>query len=300
MPTATLRQLIACSSCSRQWDAEGRAVGERFHCSCGTTLEVPAERSRDAAVVRCGQCGAARRAGSTACGFCEADFTVHERDLHTICPSCVARISDSARFCHHCGIAIQPQGTIGEVSVRTCPACDSRPALFRRSLGERGLAVEECHACAGLWLPTSTFGQLVAAARTGAPPPTLAVAQPAPSGAPTAPPGGTLYRPCPSCQKLMHRQNFGRRSGVIVDSCKECGLWFDFGELDRLLGWVRAGGEHVAERVAVDEQREQARRARMRLPPPDLGGRWGSSDVPVSPAVDLIGALVSWLVRPAR
>ena len=32
----------------------------------------------------------------------------------------------------------------------------------------------------------------------------------------------------------MHRFNYARRSGIIVDSCAAHGLWFDAGELNKL------------------------------------------------------------------
>jgi Zn-finger nucleic acid-binding protein len=40
----------------------------------------------------------------------------------------------------------------------------------------------------------------------------------------------------------MARMNFGRRSGVVVDVCGPHGTWFDGGELDAVLQFVRDGG----------------------------------------------------------
>jgi Zn-finger nucleic acid-binding protein len=40
----------------------------------------------------------------------------------------------------------------------------------------------------------------------------------------------------------MTRANFGRRSGIVVDTCRDHGTWFDRGELDAVLEFVRAGG----------------------------------------------------------
>ncbi len=77
-------------------------------------------------------------------------------------------------------------------------------------------------------------------------------------GKPTAP----MYRPCPECTKLMNRRNYGRRSGVIVDVCSEHGLWFDLGELSRILAWIRDGGlAHAQEQELIRTQAE-ARRTR--------------------------------------
>ncbi len=43
----------------------------------------------------------------------------------------------------------------------------------------------------------------------------------------------------------MHRKLQGQRSGVVVDSCREHGLWLDSGELRQLMEWSRAGGEKL-------------------------------------------------------
>ncbi len=69
------------------------------------------------------------------------------------------------------------------------------------------------------------------------------------------------YRPCPVCQKIMNRQNFGHRSGVVIDYCKEDGVFLDSGELNRLFLWKKAGGEEHHEKMKKwskegDEKRE--------------------------------------------
>jgi Zn-finger nucleic acid-binding protein len=50
------------------------------------------------------------------------------------------------------------------------------------------------------------------------------------------------YVRCPRCAKPMNRMNFGRRSGVIVDACRDHGTWLDAGELERVRDFVRAHG----------------------------------------------------------
>ena len=63
------------------------------------------------------------------------------------------------------------------------------------------------------------------------------------------------YAPCPDCGKLMNRRSFGQRSGVIVDDCREHGVWLDGGELRRLIRWTQAGGRrHHLESVAVKRE----------------------------------------------
>jgi Zn-finger nucleic acid-binding protein len=57
------------------------------------------------------------------------------------------------------------------------------------------------------------------------------------------------YRPCPRCQQLMNRKNFGGASGIVVDVCARHGTFFDAGELPRVLAFVRRGGLAKAQAV---------------------------------------------------
>jgi Zn-finger nucleic acid-binding protein len=64
------------------------------------------------------------------------------------------------------------------------------------------------------------------------------------------------YRPCPVCKALMNRSQYGKYSRVIVDTCKQHGVWLDEGELSQILEWVRGGGLDQS-RKAVHEARVQ-------------------------------------------
>jgi len=57
----------------------------------------------------------------------------------------------------------------------------------------------------------------------------------------------------------MHRRNFARSSQVILDTCKEHGLWFDLHELERVLSWIRGGGEARELRRTQQEQAAPSR-----------------------------------------
>jgi Zn-finger nucleic acid-binding protein len=50
------------------------------------------------------------------------------------------------------------------------------------------------------------------------------------------------YLHCPICKSMMTRQNFARRSGVIVDVCPNDGTWFDGGEVERASEYIRTHG----------------------------------------------------------
>ena len=77
---------------------------------------------------------------------------------------------------------------------------------------------------------------------------------------------GWRYRPCPVCRTLMNRKLHGKRSGVIVDSCRDHGIWLDAGELRQLLEWSRAGGEKLnQERRALEQQQISERERRKHM-----------------------------------
>ena len=71
-----------------------------------------------------------------------------------------------------------------------------------------------------------------------------------------------VYLKCPVCRKLMNRQKFGTRSGVIIDTCGSHGVWLDVGELRHILEWKKAGGALLdkirkEERKKEEEQKEK-------------------------------------------
>ena len=259
-----MRVLVACDSCRRQYDASGRDAGDLVRCACGASLRVPAALGHDAAVARCSSCGAPRQGGPGTrpdCAFCGSDFTLRELELNTLCPGCAARIADHGRFCHHCGLGIAPQPLAMAETDQPCPACAARARLRSRRWGE--VAALECGRCGGLWLGLEAFERLadrmparVTAELRPAP------RRPAASRAAARPLGG-LYRRCPYCRQLMNRRNFGRRSGVILDICREHGAWFDTDELARIVEWLRAGGLEGARRLDAEERRDEERVRRL-------------------------------------
>ncbi len=51
------------------------------------------------------------------------------------------------------------------------------------------------------------------------------------------------YIKCPVCQGWMKRKNFGYRSGVIINQCKQHGIWLESGQITHLMEWKKAGGQ---------------------------------------------------------
>ena len=48
--------------------------------------------------------------------------------------------------------------------------------------------------------------------------------------------------PCPICGELMPRRNFRRISGVLIDICRDHGIWLDPGELEQIRCFIANGG----------------------------------------------------------
>ena len=226
------------------------------------------------------------------CSFCGADFTLHERDLHTICPECMARVSDTASYCHHCACPLVPAGTAGEPTEYRCPACGDETFLSSRRIDPARVSVLECPRCAGLWVSGGEFDLLKERSRAVASV-VEGLGNPASSSDDSRAKrqSGPLYRPCPICEKLMNRQNYGRRSGVIVDSCRGHGLWFDATELDGVLRWIRSGGEAAAQRRLREEIAEERRQMELRRFSEPMGD--GLSQPTTKGAA--LGNLVAWL-----
>jgi Zn-finger nucleic acid-binding protein len=294
--------LVACTACRRQFDAGGRAPGTTFACVCGASVTVGAPRGHDAAVVRCSSCGASRQEGETACQWCDSEFTIHEKDLHTICPQCFARISDRARHCHHCGVAIAPQPIGASDPARACPTCRGAPPLRHRSLGGPPPLLE-CERCAGLWLAPAELRTLVTRVNAGAAQAreilgplkgkTAAGLMPDSSS-------GPLYRACVVCTQRMNRTRFAGRAGVIVDYCKDHGVWFDAHELARALEAVAAGSAALDARgreflpgdaARERKERRQAMEAAWLAEGPLPRSRWREGSA-ASLGVDLVGAIL--------
>jgi hypothetical protein len=258
-----MRILVACKQCHRRFEASRRKIGTKFRCHCGTVLTVQQPKGHTARVVRCSSCGGARQGETRNCGFCGSDFTLHERDLNTVCPNCLARVSDRARYCSECGDHLSAETIAGDVSPAQCPACRETEFLASRALGQERLNVLECQACTGLWLGVEAFRELRdRAARRAVHPEDAALVKAEPRE--RSEQGGPLYRPCPLCRKLMPRRLYAPGSGVIIDLCKEHGLWFDAKELHQVLTWIADGGQPGS----VVEKLEKKAQQRQSAPPP--------------------------------
>ncbi len=184
----------------------------------------------EARAIRCSACGASVPADTPQCPYCQAQLAT------VACPACFALVPLSASHCPACGVAIRPREA-GAPDGAPCPAC-AKP-LGRARVGE--LDVRECLACGGLWLERASFEGL-AASREGQGAVLGALPGPTPKGGGSEALTAVQYRPCPRCAQRMNRVNYAKRSGVVLDVCKEHGLWFDRDELRRVLVFIQEGG----------------------------------------------------------
>ncbi len=129
-------------------------------------------------------------------------------------------------------------------------------------LGEGDVAVLECQLCAGLWIESAVFEQIIKRAESDTSTEytlltsSRGIRRHDTQGDSAATRTKWSYRPCPCCGKMMQRRNYGRKSGVILDVCREDGLWFDAEELQQILAWIRSGGLEIAKQREAESQRE--------------------------------------------
>jgi len=219
-------------------DGSGIEPGEG-RCGCPPPSE--------AGKVACPGCGGPLRVGARACPYCSSTIATCR------CPSCMAWNLSGAQHCQACGRTLtEHEDEAGKVVDMACPRCDAR--LHVRKYAQ--LDVDECDQCGGMFISPAMLDTIVASrdAPTG-----LHLALPKRSYAQET---AVHYVRCPQCTKTMNRRMFGRISGVVVDVCRDHGVWFDSGELNEVIAWIGRGGLELARQREKDELAEQARSLR--------------------------------------
>lgn len=286
--------LVLCPRCERQYEAPGWQPGSKFHCLCGEVLEVRAGQGHEAAVVRCSACGGPREGEEPSCQYCGAAFTTFETDRDTACPRCFTRISRQAQYCHSCGLKINPQPVVASPLELECPKCQPSVHLHRRQWA--GFALVECPHCGGMWISQTDLKFLLTKVNsllgTEYPPDVFSREGKRPKAA-AEKAEKVVYYPCPVCRRLMNRRRYPSTS-VIVDTCRDHGLWFDAEELGEVLRAVR---QHKAEGTsAVDSaaKKKAEKRTSTRSRKIDWPSRTGS---PLSAGVELLAVLIGLVME---
>jgi Zn-finger nucleic acid-binding protein len=73
-----------------------------------------------------------------------------------------------------------------------------------------------------------------------------------------------MYVRCPVCATLMNRKQYATGAKVVIDVCRQHGVWFDGGELAVVLDFIAAGGLEDARRRDQKRRADHARDQRLR------------------------------------
>jgi Zn-finger nucleic acid-binding protein len=204
----------------------------------------------------CPSCGGGVRKACAACPYCGAEVVLPKpkgadapAERRTFCTRCGRLYPTRAARCPKC----PPAGDHEKGS--RCPRCAG--ALEVAPMG--GVRVDRCPGCRGVWfdgeevehaLDVTTKGVGSVEARA------LKATLPARKG----PFEEVRYLACVRCGELMARRQLAPLAGVIVDVCRDHGVWFDAGELEHFAAFVAAGGLEVMrhDEVASVEARMRA------------------------------------------
>jgi len=185
-----------------------------------------------AEALSCPNCGAGVASDRTLCEFCKTR-------LKTVgCAKCLGLMFVGSRFCGHCGAAAASVEVTLDSNPGECPRC--RKPLENLQIG--ATSIRGCTVCDGLWVGVNTFENVCADREKQAAVLGFFDNRTVRGQSFTK----VTYVPCPDCKQLMNRNNFARASGVIVDICKQHGVWFDADELSSVIEFIQKGGMDLA------------------------------------------------------
>lgn len=183
------------------------------------------------------------------------------------CCSCSAPLPPDTNRCSYCGTrndmdftAINRFAVSREASGRQCPYCQI-PLQTIQLTPDGAFVIERCQTCFGLFFDPGEVQAFLESSVAKA----FAVnlKQIVNINRERADKDRAVrYIKCPECGKFMNRVNFGYRSGVVMDQCKQHGVWLDNGELIHLMEWKKAGGQLLDEQKKTERFNEAQRKAR--------------------------------------
>ncbi len=181
----------------------------------------------------------------------------------TDCSSCGAPLPANSIICAYCGTrnsvdltGLDKIAVVEPQSPRKCPECRKHMQTINVGHSTKFL-IEKCEKCHGLFFDPGELDSLLDARVIDG---SRVNYNRIKELAKTRPQNRVAYRPCPVCSRMMNRMNFGTRSGVIIDRCREHGIFLDGGELRQLLEWRRAGGQLLHERAQKAKEKEKQKR----------------------------------------
>jgi len=159
-----------------------------------------------------------------------------------------------SRFCAKCG-AEAARNLVDDDTPLHCPRC--RETMQGMQLGT--IRVSECAECGGLWLDPAILQTLCSDRERHS---DVVATLSARAGARHVIADVVRYVPCPTCAKLMNRTNFSHISGVIIDICRDHGIWLDRGELEHIIQFVESGGLIRQREREIEQLADETRRLR--------------------------------------
>lgn len=227
----------------------------------------------EAATLNCRSCGAAVGENDVQCPYCRSQLAT------VACPRCLGMVSVHAAHCSRCGAQV----TRHEAAPTdlACPACKTK--LVHTSVGDAHL--DSCNACGGVWVAQKEFERIAGGREERG-----GVLGALPGEGPRGPiqAEDIRYRPCALCGKFMNRVNYARNSGVILDACKDHGLWFDRDELRRVLAFIEAGGLDKNREREIRDLEEKRRNNTPEAPKSILMADAGQAHGFGSPGLELV------------
>jgi len=109
------------------------------------------------------------------------------------------------------------------------------------------------------------------------------------------------YVRCPVCRTMTNRWNFARISGVIIDSCRDHGIWFDAGEIEKVMGFIARGGLQKAKNIEIEKMKSEEELMRLRNNPATSGAMGVPYPIPQDDpwqgfgVIDMVGELFGFL-----
>jgi len=240
-------------------------------------------------VLHCPSCGATVKRGSENCEYCNAHLDFSLKGKTTDCTHCFARTPADSRFCIRCAKPVA--GLVQEgrtLEDRLCPRCGI--PLKSNRIGD--FSVLACTKCSGLFVPHETF-EMMQERRDHV----IYTVDPTVRGEIHFE-DTVKYVRCPICRNMMNRTNFARISGVIIDTCRGHGIWFDAGELEKLMGFVARGGLEKAKATELQRIKDEEKIMAIRNAP-TIRDRYETSSFrglrsPAAAGLDLMDA-VGWI-----
>ncbi|MGD9733611.1 MAG: zf-TFIIB domain-containing protein [Desulfamplus sp.] len=226
------------------------------------------------------------------------------------CINCSAPLPSNSIECEYCGShndtdlkGVHEFTTEEPTSERICPRCNIRLQTIDLKIDGKFL-IERCEQCFGLFFDPGELEALLDASVKHVYNINLKKLDNI-NRAMSPKESKVVYLKCPVCSNFMNRVSFGSKSGVVVDRCKEHGIWLNAGELRHLFEWKKAGGQLLHEQRELEkkelERREQEQKDRDKDRYLDLSyysmsnGQYGSRKDDVD-LVDVLKKVASWLL----